>query len=106
MALMAAASAVVASLMCMTTSKETRTQRCVRAVLNQGASGSQGVIHVELDGMCGHAQPRHVLHLESDVGVNHVIGEHTAALQELPVLVQVLERHVEGVAHLRDVLLF
>ena len=32
-----------------------------------------------------HPEPRHFLHLERDVAVEHVVGEHAAADQEFPV---------------------
>ncbi|MEY3839648.1 MAG: hypothetical protein RIR08_381, partial [Pseudomonadota bacterium] len=56
--------------------------------------------------MGGHAEPRDFLHLQIDVGVEQVVGEHAAAGEELAVLVEVLERHVERMAHRRDVLRF
>src|SRR6187549_2613470 len=67
---------------------------------------STAVVHVELDRMSGHAEARDFLCLQSDVSVDHVVGEHTTARQELAILVQVFECHVERVAHLRNVLLF
>ena len=42
--------------------------------------------------------------LSVDVGVDQVVGEHAAAGQELAILVEVVERHVERAAHRRDLL--
>src|SRR6188508_2924976 len=62
-------------------------------------AASAAVVHVELDRMSGHAEARDFLCLQSDVSVDHVVGEHTTARQELAVLVEVLEGHVERMTH-------
>src|SRR6187200_1975762 len=67
---------------------------------------STAVVHVELDRMSGHAEARDFLCLQSDVSIDHVVGEYAAPGQELAILVEMLERHVERVAHRRDVLRF
>src|SRR6188474_1060615 len=67
---------------------------------------STAVVHVELDRMSGHAEARDFLCLQSDVSIDHVVGEHAAPGQELAILVEVFECHVERVAHRRDVLRF
>src|SRR5262245_1510174 len=60
------------------------------------------VVHVELDRVGGHAKARDLIHLERRVCVEHFCGEHTAAREELPVLVEAFERHFEGRADVRD----
>jgi hypothetical protein len=73
----------------------------------QGPSDTNArVVHVELDRVGGHAEARDLLHLQRDVGVDHVVAEHAAAGQELAILVQVLERLVERRAHGRDLRVF
>src|SRR6187549_1224653 len=67
---------------------------------------SAAVVHVELDRMSRHAEARDFLCLQSDVSIDHVVGEHATAGQELAVLVEVLEGHVERMTHRRDVLRF
>src|ERR1700674_2893241 len=47
------------------------------------------VVHVELDRMGGHAQARDFLHLQSDIGIDHIVGEPPATLEELPIVIQV-----------------
>ena len=46
-----------------------------------------------------HAEARDFLHLEFDVGVNHLVGEHAAAGEEFAIFVQIVERLVERRAH-------
>jgi hypothetical protein len=48
----------------------------------------QRVVHVEFDRMGRHAETLHVLHLQFDVGIDHAVGEDTAAGQEFAILVQ------------------
>src|SRR6185503_17221676 len=53
------------------------------------------VVHLELDRVRGHAEALHLLVLEPDVRIDHVVGEDAAAREEGAVLVEVLERLVE-----------
>src|SRR5438874_11304265 len=64
--------------------------------LPTAAATSGRVVHLELDRMRRHAEARDLLHLQLDVGVDHIVGEHTAAREELAVLVDRIERLVEG----------
>src|SRR5258708_9722543 len=59
------------------------------------------VVHLELDRMRGHAEARDLLHLERDVRVDNIVGEHPAAREELAVAVQGIERLVERSARMR-----
>ena len=52
---------------------------------------SDAVIHVELDRVRHHLEALHLFHLQLEVGVDHVVGEHAALLQEVAVLVELLE---------------
>src|SRR6202035_1279468 len=65
---------------------------------------SAAVVQLQLYRVRGHAEFRDLLQLEVGVGVDDVVGEHAAAGEELTVFVEVLERHVERVAHGRNVL--
>src|SRR5262245_19931937 len=42
-----------------------------------------GVIHIELHGVRRHLEALHLGHLQLQVGVDHVVGEHAALLQEV-----------------------
>jgi hypothetical protein len=70
------------------------------------AQRGKRVVHVELDRVRGHAEARDFVHLQLDVGVEHVVGEHAALGQEGAVLVQVLQRLVQAVADGRHQLVF
>src|SRR5438309_2079452 len=67
-------------------------------------SPSAAVVQLQLHRVRRHAELRDLLELEARVRVDDVVGEHAAAGEELPIPVQVLERHVERVAHGRNVL--
>ena len=54
------------------------------------------VVHVELDRMRRHAEPRDFLHLQLDVGIDVGVGEDAALGQERAALVEVVERLVEA----------
>ena len=54
--------------------------------------------------MRAHSETRDFLHLEVDVGIDHVVREHAATSEELTILVEMLERHIERVTHRWDVL--
>src|SRR4030067_838897 len=69
-------------------------------------AGLNTVIHVELERMCGHAEARDILHLERNVGIDQIVGEYAALGQEFTVLVQGVQRLVEGATHGRDLFLF
>src|SRR4051812_2929589 len=81
---------------------------CTRVVSSGGTLPSHvdsaAVVHVELHRMSAHAEARHFLELQADVSVDHVVGEHTTAGEELPVLVELLDCHVERMADLRNML--
>src|SRR5216684_1263122 len=74
---------------CSSFGKETGAARrpCPRA----SAAPLRRVVHLEFDRMRGHAEALHLLVLEPDVGVEHVVGEYPAAREELAVLVETLE---------------
>src|SRR5438552_8941213 len=59
------------------------------------------VVHLEFDRVRGHAEALHLLVLQPDVGVEHVVGEYPAARQEIAVLVERLERFLERGARMR-----
>src|SRR6056297_2944919 len=61
-----------------------------------GCSG--GVIHVELDRMGGHPEARDLLHLELDIAIDQVVGEHVSGLEEVAILVQGVQRLVQRMA--------
>ena len=42
--------------------------------------------------MRGHAEARDILHLERDIGVDQVVGEHAATGEELAVLIIAMDR--------------
>src|SRR5580658_8737493 len=52
---------------------------------------SAAVVQLELHRMRGHAKARDLLELQSHVGVDHVVGEHAPAGEELAIPVEVLE---------------
>ena len=61
------------------------------------------VVHVVFDRMRRHARSAIGLgHLQLDVGVDHVVGEDAAGLEEVAVLVEALERFAQAAAHGRD----
>src|SRR5487761_716387 len=62
---------------------------------------SAAVVQLHLHRVGRHAKPRHLLHLQADVSVDHVIGEYAAAGEELAILVEIVDRHVERVADRR-----
>jgi hypothetical protein len=49
--------------------------------------------------MRGHAHPGHFRHFQLDIGVDQVVGADAARLEELTILVQILERRVQGMAN-------
>src|SRR6516164_2342015 len=60
---------------------------------------SAAVIQLQLHRVRRHAEARDLLLLQAHVRVDDVVGEHAAAREELAILVEVLERQVERVAH-------
>lgn len=48
----------------------------------------QRVVHIKLDRVGGHAQAGDLFHLQIDVGIYHVVGEHAASGQEGAVGIQ------------------
>ena len=56
---------------------------------------SEGVIHVEFNRMRGHSKPCDLLHLEVDVGIDHAVAKDATAGEELAILVEIIEGHVE-----------
>ena len=54
------------------------------------------VVHVELDGMRGHAKTRDLVHLECDVGIDHVVAEDASAGEELTIPIEVLDGLIEA----------
>ena len=53
-----------------------------------------------------HSQPLDLFHLESDIGVDHVITHDTTHLEKLTVHIQSFERLIESVGNRRDFLFF
>src|SRR5262245_32240958 len=72
--------------------KKRRAARGPPLALLRSRSALNRVIHVELDGVGGHLEAFDLGHLELEVGVDHVVGEDAALLQEVAVLVEVVER--------------
>ena len=66
----------------------------------------QGVVHVELDRVGGHAEAGDFLHFQFNVSVQHGIAEHAATGQELAVLVQIVQGLVQAVTHGGDLRVF
>src|SRR6201999_1943422 len=62
----------------------------------------QRIIHLELDRVRGHFETRDFGHLQLDIGVDEIVVEHAAVLEERAVLVEVLDRLAERVADGRD----
>ena len=48
-------------------------------------AASEAVVHIELDGMRSLLQARHIFSLEINVGVDEIVAEHVALLQELAI---------------------
>jgi len=65
----------------------------------------QTVIQIELDRMGGHAHARDLGHLQIDIGVDQIVGEHAAGLEELAVGIQGRQGLVEGEADFGNFLL-
>src|SRR5271165_4048574 len=74
----------------------------VPCTANAAALDSKAVIHVEFDGVGGHAEARDFFHLERGVGVEHVIGEHPAPSQKVAVTLEVLDRLLERGTRMRN----
>ena len=53
--------------------------------------GSDRIVHIEFDRMRGHLKPEHFGHLQVDEGVDLIVVENAAGLQELAVAVEILE---------------
>src|SRR5262249_58267009 len=66
--------------------------------------GSEAVIHCEFDWMRGHPEVRDLLHLQLDVGIEHVVREHAAAGEKFASLVQVFECLLERGADIGNLL--
>src|SRR5258708_4771584 len=64
------------------------------------------IVHVELDRVRRLVEADDLLHLQLDVGIDHVVGEHVAGLEEGAVLVEVGEGFAERSADRRDLLQF
>src|SRR6266540_4503972 len=60
------------------------------------------VVHVEFNRMGCHAEAREFFMFQGTVGVEHVVGKHTALGQEVTILVEVLEGHLQGRTNLLD----
>src|SRR5581483_12489543 len=60
---------------------------------------SAAVIELQLDRMCRHAEAGDFLHLQGHVGIDHIVGEHATAGQELAIAIQMLQSHVERMAY-------
>ncbi len=52
---------------------------------------SARIIHVEFDGMWGHFEAHHFGHLQFDEGIDEIVVEDTADLEESAVLVEIGE---------------
>src|SRR6185312_15139310 len=66
----------------------------------------QRVVHVELDRVGTGAVAGDLLHLQRDVGVDEVVREYAAGLEEVAILVQRIQRAIEAGTHLRDIAFF
>src|ERR1043166_2639883 len=62
------------------------------------------VIHLELDRVRGVLEGIDLAHLELEIGVDEVVAEHVALLQEGAVAVEAFERLPERAAHRRHLL--
>src|ERR1700759_1012282 len=69
---------------------------CYEPYRHNPPTSSAAVIQLHLDRVGRHAEARDFLHLEPHVRVDDVIGEDTATRQELAILVQLLQRHIQG----------
>src|SRR5687768_3398440 len=61
---------------------------------------SQAVVHIEFDRMRRHPEARNFFHLELNVSIYHVIRKHSAASQEIAILVQTVQCFIQGSARI------
>jgi hypothetical protein len=59
---------------------------------------SDGVVHVEFDRVRRHFVTLDFFHLQFDVGIDLVVVEHAAGLQELAVLIEAFQRFTQRTA--------
>src|SRR5690606_12062299 len=65
---------------------------------------AERIVHGELAGMRGHAEPRDLAHLQADVGIDQRIAENASPREELAVAIERLERLVQRTGDGRDLL--
>src|SRR5258707_11362884 len=58
------------------------------------------VVHIELDRMRSHPEASDFFHLQRTVRIEHVVRKDAALGQELAILVEMLDRHVERRAYI------
>src|SRR5687767_6008726 len=90
---------------CRSPSKRSEKKHSDKVSFEDFAGGFPGkilkaVIHLELYRMGRHAEGGQLFLLERHVGVQHVVREHAAAREEFAVLVELLQRLLERMAHL------
>ena len=56
--------------------------------------------------MRGHTQPGYLLHLEFNVSIDDIVGEHPSYREELAILIERLKGLIKGVTYLGDMDLF
>ena len=60
------------------------------------------VVHVEFDGVGGHAETRDFFFLERDIGIEHIVAEHAALGEESAILVEVFQGFIKRSAWMRN----
>lgn len=54
------------------------------------------IVHIELDRVRRHSETRDFIHLERDVGIDHVVAEDASAGEELTIPIEVLDGLIEA----------
>src|SRR3569833_550544 len=78
--------------------------RCTEKRFDFTLYPSTAIVQLELHRVGRHAEPGDLLHLEPHIRIDDVVGEDSTAREDLAILVEVLERHVERMAHWWNVL--
>src|SRR3569833_4720555 len=78
--------------------------RCTEKRFDFSLYPSTAIVQLELHRVGRHAEPGDLLHLEPHICIDDIVGEDAAAREELAILVEVLERHVERMTYCWNVL--
>ena len=63
------------------------------------ATRLERVVEVKVERRHGHARERHIVHLQFDVGIDEVVGEHIPARQEFAILIERFQGLIQGGAN-------